>query len=70
VNASDAMHLSCERFSNEIDESDLHVEKHDEQRISTRQGIAIDLRPEPVNESDAMCINRKSFSNEIDKSGV
>jgi hypothetical protein len=64
------MHLSREPFSKEIDESDLHVEKYDEQRISTRQGIVIDLRPEPVNESDAVCINCESFSNDIDESGV
>jgi hypothetical protein len=30
-------------FSNEIDESDLHCEKHDEQRISAFAGIVIDL---------------------------
>jgi hypothetical protein len=28
--------------SNEIDESDLQFEKHDEQRISTLDGIIID----------------------------
>jgi hypothetical protein len=30
--------------SNEIDESDSHDEKQDEQRISTLRGITIDLR--------------------------
>jgi hypothetical protein len=64
------MHLSREPFSKEIDESGLHVEKHDEQRSSIGRGIMIDLRPEPVNAFDAMRINRESFSNEIDESGV
>jgi hypothetical protein len=38
------MRFSRESFSNEIDESDLQHEKHDEQRISTSRGILIDLR--------------------------
>jgi predicted molibdopterin-dependent oxidoreductase YjgC len=42
-NAFDLMRLSRELFSNEIDESDLHCEKHDEQRISAFRGIVIDL---------------------------
>jgi hypothetical protein len=36
------MRLSRETFSNEIDESDLQYEKHDEQRISTFRGMVID----------------------------
>jgi hypothetical protein len=37
------MHFSRESFSNEIDESGLQFEKHDEQRISTSRGIVIDV---------------------------
>jgi heat shock protein HspQ len=54
--------------SNEIDESDLQNEKHDEQRISTFRGIVIDLRPEKWNAYDSMCLSCESFSNEIDES--
>jgi hypothetical protein len=32
-NAFDSMHVNSESVSNEIDESDLQFEKHDEQRI-------------------------------------
>jgi hypothetical protein len=34
-NAFDSMCLNSEYVSNEIDESELHNEKHDEPRIST-----------------------------------
>jgi hypothetical protein len=37
------MRRSCESVSNEIDESELQSEKHDEQRISACRGIVIDL---------------------------
>jgi hypothetical protein len=33
VNAFDSMRVNSESVSNEIDESELHDEKHDEQRI-------------------------------------
>jgi hypothetical protein len=48
----------------------LHLEKHDEQRISTFRGIVIDLRPESENAFDSMCFSRESFSNEIDESDL
>jgi hypothetical protein len=32
-NADDSMRVNSESFSNEIDESDSQLEKHDEQRI-------------------------------------
>jgi hypothetical protein len=35
VNASDSMRVNSECVSNQIDESDLQHEKHDEQWIST-----------------------------------
>jgi hypothetical protein len=40
------MRLSRESGSNEIDESDMQTEKHDEQRTSTPRGIMIDSRPD------------------------
>jgi hypothetical protein len=33
INAFDSMCVNSESVSNEIDESELHDEKHDEQRI-------------------------------------
>jgi hypothetical protein len=38
-NADDSICLSRESCSNEIDESDLQLKKHDEQKISILQGI-------------------------------
>jgi hypothetical protein len=45
----------------------MQFEKHDEQRISTRQGIVIDLRPEEENADDSIRHSHESFSNEIDE---
>jgi hypothetical protein len=41
-NVSDSIRVNLESDSNVIDESDLHLEKHDEQRSSTFRGIIID----------------------------
>jgi hypothetical protein len=41
-NANDSIRANLEFDSNEIDESDLHDEKHDTPRISTLFGIIID----------------------------
>jgi hypothetical protein len=41
-NADDSIRVNRELDSNEIDESDLQFEKHNEQRISTFDGIKID----------------------------
>jgi hypothetical protein len=41
-NAFDSIRFNPEFDSNEIDESDSHSSKHDEQRISTLRGISID----------------------------
>jgi hypothetical protein len=60
------MHVNSESLLNEIDESDLQVEKHDEQRIWTWRPIVIDLREEHA--SDSMGVNSESISNEIDQS--
>jgi hypothetical protein len=40
-NASDSIRFKLEFNSNEIDESDVQREKHDEQRISIVRGISI-----------------------------
>jgi hypothetical protein len=51
------MCVNCESVSNEIDESDMQHEKHDEQRIWTWGGIVIDLSGEH-NEIDSIrCIS-------------
>jgi hypothetical protein len=41
--ASDSMRLSRESSSNEIDESDMQFEKHEEQRISAFRGMVMDV---------------------------
>jgi hypothetical protein len=42
LSAKASIRFNPEFDSNEIDESDLHDKKHDEQRISTLRGISID----------------------------
>jgi hypothetical protein len=42
ANANDSIRFKFEFDLNKIDESDLHLEKHFEQRISTFRGITID----------------------------
>jgi hypothetical protein len=42
LNARASIRFNLESNSNEIDESNIHFEKHDEQRISTLRGISID----------------------------
>jgi hypothetical protein len=65
------MRVNSESVSNEIDESELQDEKHDEQRIWTWRGIVIDSREEQyVNASDSMRVNSESVSNEIDESDL
>jgi hypothetical protein len=46
------MRHNRESFSNEIEESDLQSEKHDEQKILTVRGIVIDSRAENKNAFD------------------
>jgi hypothetical protein len=55
------MRVNCEFDSNEMDESDLQYEKHDEARISTLLGITIDVSADSKNVSD---------SNETDESDL
>jgi hypothetical protein len=45
--ASDSIRVNRESDSNETAESDLHAEKHFEQRTSTVPGIKIDRSEEP-----------------------
>jgi hypothetical protein len=58
-NAFDSMRFSRESFSNEIDESDLHPEKHDEQRISIFSGIVIDVIGSRSKEDVPMRVTRR-----------
>jgi hypothetical protein len=67
VNASDSIRVNRESDSNVTDESDLHSEKHDEQRISTFRGITIDESDDFENAFDSIRVNRESDSNVIDE---
>jgi hypothetical protein len=51
-----------------MDESDVQYEKHFEQRISTLDGITIDLNGKYKNRDDSSRVNREFDSNEIDES--
>jgi hypothetical protein len=51
-----------------IDDSDLQLEKHDEQRISTLRGITIDRSDEDENANDSIRVNLESDSNVINES--
>jgi hypothetical protein len=63
------MHVNSESVSNEIDESDLHLEKHLEQKSWTWWGTVTDLKEEQwQNAFDLMRVNSESVSNEIDES--
>jgi hypothetical protein len=67
-NAEDSIRFNRELDSNEIDESDLQLEKHDDPRISTLLGISMDSSDENENASDSIRFNRELDSNEIDES--
>jgi hypothetical protein len=54
--------------SNEIDESESQFEKHLEQRMSTLDGIIIDLSDDDENADDSIRVNHELDSNEIDES--
>jgi hypothetical protein len=49
-----------------MDESDLQFQKHFEQRISTLDGMTIDLSDDHENASDSIRVNRELDSNEIE----
>jgi hypothetical protein len=65
-NADDSIRFNREFDSNEIDESDLQDEKHDDPRISTFRGISIDLTDDSRNAKDSIRINPEHNSNEND----
>jgi hypothetical protein len=69
-NAADSMRHNREPLSNEIDESDLQIEKHDEQRTCKLRRIVIDLRAEEENAQGSIRRSRESLSNEIDESDL
>jgi hypothetical protein len=66
----DSIRVNWEGDSNESHESDLHDEKHFEQRISTFDGIIIDLSDENENADDSIRVNREFDSNDIDESDL
>jgi hypothetical protein len=51
-----------------MDENDVQLAKHNEQRTVTARRIVIDLRAEQKNAFDSMRFSRESLSNEIDES--
>jgi hypothetical protein len=53
-----------------IDESDLHLKKHFDPRISTFFGIKIDSSDEDENASDSIRLKCEFDSNVIDKSDL
>jgi hypothetical protein len=67
-NASDSIRFNDDGDSNEIDDRDVHQEKHDEQRISTEHGITIDSRFGDENAYDSIRFNDDGDSNEINES--
>jgi hypothetical protein len=60
--------LIQELSSNEIDESDVKLVKHDNPRISAFHGISSDSSDQHDNAFDSIRINREFDSNEIDES--
>jgi hypothetical protein len=67
ANAFASIRVNREFDSNVIDKSDLQNKKHDEQRISTLDGIKIDGSDEYENASDSIRANREFDSNMIDE---
>jgi hypothetical protein len=64
------LRVHCEFDSNEIDESDLHCEKHCDPRILTLRGIKIDRSDEDENASDSIRVKREFDSNVADESDL
>jgi hypothetical protein len=67
-NADDSICFNLEFDSNEIDESDSHLRKHDEQRISRLHGVSIDSSEENENAENSIRFNLEFDLNENDKS--
>jgi hypothetical protein len=68
VNASSSIRSSLESFSNVIDESDPHDEKHFAPTTKTDAGRWIDLSPLAENDSRSICDNTDPDSNETHSS--
>jgi hypothetical protein len=66
-NALDSIRGNREFDLNEIEESDLRFEKHDDPDISTFRGISIDRNDDSENAFDSIRVNREFNSNEIDE---
>jgi hypothetical protein len=69
-NASDSIRVNREFDSNEIDESDLQFEKHEEPKISTLRVINIDWSDEYENASHSIRVKCEFDSNVIDESDL
>jgi uncharacterized Zn finger protein len=65
-NASDSIRLKCEFDSNVIDESDSHLEKQCDPRISAFLGIKIDSSDELENAKDSIRVKCEFDSKIID----
>jgi hypothetical protein len=68
MNRRDSSGSNCEGWANEIDESDLQNEKHEEPRIWTVEGIIIDWSDENENATDSIRVNCELDSKEIEES--
>jgi hypothetical protein len=62
-NVSDSMRLNSDAGSNETNESELHLAKQYEQRISTLHGITIDRRIENPKVPNSIRVNLESRLN-------
>jgi hypothetical protein len=69
-NASPSIRFNDDGDSNEIDEIDSQLEKHDDPRISTEHGIKIGFNDELENAHDPIRFNDDADSNEIDESNL
>jgi hypothetical protein len=67
-NAFDSIRFNDDGDSNKTDESDSHLEKHDDPRISTEYGISTDSNFDLENAFVSIRFNDDGDSNEIDES--
>jgi hypothetical protein len=68
LSARASIRFDFEFDSNESDESDVHCQKHLEQRISTLREITIDWSEEFENADDSIRFKHEFDSNESDES--
>jgi hypothetical protein len=62
-NAEDSIRFNCELDSNEIDENDSQIEKHDFARISRFRGMQIDFNEQFEKHDSSIRVKRDSLSN-------